>query len=451
MTKTINMTEGKPLKLMFFFALPLMLGNVFQQLYTVTDTAIVGQGVGMDALAALGTVDWLNWMMLAVAQGISQGFCVRIAQKFGEGDGYGMKLFIGQSAKLAIILSICLMIVGHVGLPFFLIILQVPDELVGMSELYTRILFTGIPVTFFYNYCAAVLRAVGDSKTPLFAMVIAALTNIGLDLLFVFPFQWGIAGAAVATVIAQCVAGFICVTKIVRTPELHFGKEHMGKNPAIIKNLLKIGMPGAVKYIIISLGGMAVQSIVNGFGTTFIAGFTAANKLYGILEIAAISYGNAVTTYVGQNYGATEYKRIKKGMGAAVILALITSVVIAIIMFVFGRPITMLFISTETPELAVIAGDIAYTYLCIMSTFLPVLYMIHIFQAGIEGVGNTVTPMLSGGFECIIRIVFAAVIGFTGYQMGIFGAEIAAWIGAAIFLSTNYYVGVHKKLLTEKK
>ena len=441
------MTEGKPMKLLFAFALPLMFGNIFQQLYTVVDTAIVGKGVGMSALAALGTVDWLTWMMLAIAQGMSQGFCVRIAQKFGEGDEQGMKLFIGQSAKLAVILAFLLMAAAHLGLPFFLMLLQVPDELIGMSRIYTRILFTGIPIVFLYNYCAAVLRAVGDSKTPLIAMVAASITNIVLDIIFVFPFQWGIAGAAVATVIAQCLSGAVCVLKIVKTPELHFGKEHLRKNPEIIGNLLKIGTPGAIKYIIISVGGMVVQAVVNGFGTTFIAGFTATNKLYGILEVAAISYGNAVTTYVGQNFGATEYQRIKKGMGAAVLLAAITSVIIAVLMFVFGRPITMLFISTETPELAVIAGDIAYTYLCIMSVFLPVLYMLHIFQAGIEGVGNTVTPMISGGLEFSIRVVVAMVIGWTGYQTGIFGAEVAAWIGAAIFLSANYYIGVHKKLL----
>lgn len=438
MAKNLNMTEGKPAKLLFFFALPLMFGNVFQQLYTVVDTAIVGQGVGMTALAALGTVDWLNWMMLGIAQGYSQGFSVRVSQKFGEGDQKGLRQVIGQSARLAIFLAILCTVLGQFALPGFLFILRVPEDLSGMASLYTRIIIAGIPAVMFYNYCASVLRAIGNSKTPLKAMVVAAVTNIVLDLLAVFVLHWGIAGAALATVVAQCLSGCICAVKIKQTPELHFGKADMKRDMSLEKNLIMIGTPAAMKNVIISLGGMAVQSIVNGFGMSFIAGFTATNKLYGLLEIAAISYGYAVTTYVGQNYGANKLDRIKKGVRSASFLAVGTSLVIAILMFLFGRNITMLFISADSAELVTAAGNTAYLYLCVMSSFLPILYLLYVFLSAIQGMGNTVVPMISGIVEFIMRVGISLIIGYTGYANGIFGAEVMAWIGATVYLYINY-------------
>lgn len=438
MSKNVNMTEGKPGKLLFIFALPLMFGNIFQQLYTVVDTAIVGRGVGMTALAALGTVDWLTWMMLGIAQGFSQGFSVRISQKYGEGDREGLRKVIGQSANLAIVIAMLCLVIGQAGVPIFLKLLRVPDNLISMASLYTRIIIAGIPATMFYNYCAAVLRAIGDSKTPLKAMMVAAVTNIVLDLIAVFELHLGIGGAAAATVFSQCVSGTICAVKMRKTPELYFAREDMKRLPGLQKNLVKIGTPAAMKNIIISLGGMAVQSIVNGFGMSFIAGFTATNKLYGLLEIAAISYGYAVTTYVGQNYGAAKADRIRKGVNTASVLAVGTSIVIAGLMFALGRKITMLFISADSAELVAAAGNTAYLYLCVMSAFLPILYLLYVYLAAIQGLGNTVIPMISGVVEFVIRVEISLFIGYNGYENGIFAAEVAAWIGAMVYLYANY-------------
>ena len=186
MARTRDMTTGSPMKLLFSFALPLMFGNIFQQLYTVVDTAIVGRGVGMLALAALGTVDWLNWMMIGIAQGFTQGFSVRIAQKYGEGNTEEMRRFIGQSAVLSVGLSLLYLALGQLLLPLLLILLHVPADLSPMAEIYTRTLLLGAPAVMFFNYCSSVLRAVGDSKTPLKAMIIASILNIILDLIAVF-------------------------------------------------------------------------------------------------------------------------------------------------------------------------------------------------------------------------------------------------------------------------
>ena len=445
MSKTVNMTQGNPLKLLIFFAVPLMLGNVFQQLYMIVDTAIVGRGVGMDALAALGGVDWLNWMMLGTAQGFTQGFSVRIAQKFGEGDGRGLRLFMGQSAVATAALTVLCVLVGQLGLPLFLTFLRVPETLRGMATLYTRILFAGLPAVFFFNYCSAMLRAVGDSKTPLVAMSVAAVINIILDVIAVFLLDWGIAGAAIATVIAQCVSGVICVARICRTPQLQFSKKDLQFQRDIFSNLLKIGVPAAGKNLIIALGGMAVMTVVNTFQTPFIAGFTSSNKLYGLLEIAALSYGYAIITYVGQNYGAGRMDRITAGMKSAAVLSIITALVIAAMMFLFGRPITMFFISTENPADAALAGEIAYRYLCVMASCLPVLYILYMFLSALQGWGDTVRPMISGAVELAARIAVAAAVAYTGYEMGILGAEIVAWIGAALYLAYHYRAWMKKE------
>ncbi|MBQ4641036.1 MAG: MATE family efflux transporter [Oscillospiraceae bacterium] len=438
MNQTLNMTQGSPLRLLFRFALPLMFGNIFQQLYTVVDTAIVGQGVGMDALAALGGVDWLNWMMLGIIQGFTQGFCVRIAQKFGEGDQKGLQTFMGQSALLAAALAVVCLLVGQLSLPLFLKLLRAPGELAPIATLYTRIIMVGLPSVMFYNYCSSALRAVGDSKTPLVAMAAASITNIVLDLLAVFVLNWGVAGAAAATVFSQLLAGCICLLKILRTPLLRFSKEDLRPKQKAIRNLMGIGTPSAAKNLVIALGGMAVTSVVNGFGTAFIAGFTATNKLYGLLEIAALSYGYAITTYVGQNYGAGRFDRIKAGMKSATLLALATAVVIAALMFLLGRPITLLFISSEDPALVTQAANTAYRYLCVMAGCLPVLYMLYLYLSALQGLGDTVRPMNAGILELVLRICIALLVGYTGYANGIFGAEAAAWIGSAAYLLYHY-------------
>ena len=451
MSKHINMTQGKPLKLLVSFAIPLMFGNIFQQLYTVVDTAIVGRGVGLDALAALGSVDWLNWMVLGLAFGFTQGFSVRISQKFGEGDMEGLKQIAGQSAFLAAAISVVSTLLVQLALPLILTLLNVRDDLRDTATLYTRILLGGMTASVFYNYCASVLRAIGDSRTPLVAMVVASVVNIAMDCVAVFLLGWGVAGAAAATVAAQCLAGVICLWKIFATPGLRFGWKQVIPVWADCRDLLKIGTPIAAKNTVIAVGGMAIQSIVNGFSVSFIAGFIATNKLYGLLEIAAISYSYAVTTYVGQNYGAGNIDRIRKGVRSATSLSLITSVVIAVVMLVFGRNIISLFISSEDPGMVAAASDTSYAYLCVMSAFLPVLYLLYVFLSALQGIGKTVSTMVSGIIELVSRVSFAVVVAWIGIEYLIFGAEVTAWLGAAIFLGVSYFLAMRKLDKSEQR
>jgi len=445
MARTQNMTTGSPMGLLFSFALPLMFGNMFQQLYTVVDLAIVGQGVGMTALAALGTVDWLNWMLLGIAQGFTQGFCIRMAQKFGAQDLDGLKKTLGTSLVLTGLVAIAGTLIAQLGLPLFLQWMQVPDYLRPHALLYSRIIMGGFAAVCFFNLCSSTLRAVGDSKTPLIAMVVAAITNIALDIVAVFVLEWGIAGAAAATVFSQLLSGLLCAIKIAQTPELRFQRQHVRLELSISRDLMRIGIPSATKNVIIAVGGMVVQTVVNSFDSmSFIAGFTATNKLYGLLEIAALSYGYAVTTYVGQNYGANLTPRIRSGVRAANTLALLSSVVIAAIMFLFGRPITMLFISREDMALAIEAGETAYRYLCCMSAALPILYILYVYMSALQGMGNTIAPMYSAVFELAIRIGVSLAVAYVGYRDGIFIAEVGAWIGGAATQALGYVLQIRK-------
>ena len=445
MSRTLNMTTGSPMKLLFSFALPLMFGNIFQQLYTVVDTAIVGRGVGMLALAALGTVDWLNWMMLGIAQGFTQGFCIRMAQKFGAKDEEGLKQTLGTSILLTGIVAVVGTLISQLGLPVFLDWMQVPDYLKTSATLYSRIIMGGFTAVCFFNLCSSTLRAVGDSKTPLMAMVIAATTNILLDIVTVFILNWGIAGAAVATVFSQLLSGILCAVKIAKTPELRFEKRHLTPDLTMAGDLMRIGIPAAAKNIIIAAGGMVVQTVVNSFDSMgFIAGFTATNKLYGLLEIAALSYGYAVTTYVGQNFGAGNLPRIRSGVRAANMLAFLSSLVIAAVMIFFGRPITMLFISREDAQLALEAGEAAYRYLCLMSISLPVLYLLYVFMSALQGMGNTIAPMLSAVFELAIRLTVAFTVAQIGFRNGIFWAEVGAWFGGGATQALGYFLQMRK-------
>ena len=432
------MTEGKPLKLLLSFSLPLMLGNMFQQFYTVADTAIVGQGVGIEALAALGTVDWLNWMVLAMVQGFTQGLSIEMAQKYGNQDLDGLKQVIGQAVRISLITAVGYTIFMIAALPLFLTILRVPGTLRPLAHLYSGILFCGLPFTMFFNFCSATLRAVGNSKTPLKAMVLSALTNIGLDIIAVFVLHWGIAGAALATVISQAVAGTFCLLHMRKMPELGFGKQHLVRDKALSQRLLRLSVPMGAKNMVVALGGIFVQAIANGFGTTFIAGFAATNKLMGLLEAAAISYGYGVTTYVGQNYGAGKQSRISEGLKSAVKLSIGTAVAISAVMFLFGHGITGLFISADAIEIADTAHGIAYDYLRFISIFLPGLYLLHVFMAALQGMGDTTSPLLAGVVELIVRISLAALSGWLVFSYGLFAAECLAWLGGALFLIVQY-------------
>lgn len=438
-----NMTEGKPVSLIISFALPLMVGNIFQQLYTVVDTMVVGKALGVGALAALGAADWLNWLMLGIIQGLTQGFAILMAQEFGAGRTERLREVIGHSTLLSGISALFLLLSGQLFARPVLLLLQTPQEILGNTLLYLRIMFLGVPIVMTYNLLASILRALGDGQTPLHAMIVAAFVNIGLDLLFVLVFHWGIAGAAAATLIAQIISGLYCFHHIRKIEILNLTRSHFRLHAKLSGKLLLLGAPMAFQNAIIAVGGMIVQFVVNGFGVIFIAGFTATNKLYGVLEVAATSYGYSMVTYAGQNLGAGKVNRIRQGMRSAIVVAILTSLIITAAMLLFGKIILGWFIS-GTPQETEQALKIAYFYLSIMSTFLPVLYILHVTRSAIQGMGNTLLPMVSGIAEFIMRTLTAIFLPKMVGETGIFFAEIMAWIGADVILISSYFLTIRK-------
>lgn len=437
-SKIKDMTAGAPLPLIISFALPLMVGNIFQQLYTVVDTMVVGKALGVDALAALGATDWLYWMLLGMIQGVTQGFGILMSREFGARQFESLRSVVGSSATLSALSAFLFLILGQAVAEPVLVLLNTPAEIMDGSLLYLRIMFLGIPVVMTYNLLATILRSLGDGQTPLYAMIVAAISNIVLDLLFVLVFRWGIAGAAIATLIAQGISSVYCLLKIKKIQFLTLRKAHFTLHASMAGRLLGLGSPMAAQNAIIAVGGMIITAVVNNYGVAFIGGFTAANKLYGVLEIAATSYGYAMITYVGQNLGAAKIDRIRTGMKWATTVALATSGVIAAVMLLLGQPIVGTFIS-GTPEEAAAALKVGVTYLSIMSICLPILYILHVTRSAVQGMGNTVLPMVSGIAEFIMRtggvLLLPAILG----ENGIFIAEVSAWLGADLILVPSYF------------
>ena len=446
-----NMTEGKPIRLILAVALPLMLGNIFQQMYTVVDAQVVGRVEGVSALAELGASDWFYWMLLGVVLGLAQGFTIPIAQAFGAGDYQALRKNIGNAAVLAAVSSVGLAALSVALIPWVLNLLGTPTEIRPMSQAYLTVLFSAFPVVMGYNFLAGILRSLGDGKSPLYAMIVASLVNIALDLLFVAGFHWGVVGAGVATVIAQICASLFCLHRLSKVDFIRPSREDLKPDRKISSRLMTLGIPIAAQNALIGVGGMILQTVVNVLGVAFIAGYTATNKLYGVLEIAAVSYGYATSTYTGQNLGAGKLTRIRKGVHSSAIAGVLTACLIAAIMLLFGRGIISGFISGDSAEVAE-ASRIAWEYLFLMSVCLPVLYVLYVYRSALQGMGNTVMPMVSGLAEFVMRTGSALLLpGLIGYP-GVFWAEVLAWLGADLILLPSYYLllsGLRKKALKE--
>ena len=369
---------------------------------------------------------------------MTQGFSILFAQHYGGKDEKSLHKSIGNAVILTIGAAVVLTAAGELAASPMLALLKTPEDIVAGSLTYLRVMIGGLTVIMFYNLEAALLRALGDGRSPLTAMVIASCTNIGLDLLFVMGFHLGIAGAAAATLIAQGISCIYCFVVLRRVSFLKLKRQDFAIDISLAKRLLMLGMPVMFQDAIISIGGMVLQSVINGFGVLFVAGFTATNKLYGILETAAISYGYAISTFVAQNKGAGNYKRIKAGMRRGIAMAFATSVLISVLMFLWGKDILSLFISAEEAQAEQVL-QIAHHYLMIMSTFLIILYALHTYRSALQGMGDTVIPMVSGMVEFLMRVSAAIFLPRFIGQEGIFYAEILAWSGACVLLVTVYY------------
>lgn len=444
--QTKDMTTGSPAGLILRFALPLMLGNVFQQFYTFVDTMVVGQALGVKALAALGAAEWLTFLMFGLVQGLVQGFSLVMARQFGAGDDKELKKAVAGAVCLSLGAAVLFTALGQLMLRPVLLLLRTPAEIIDLTLIYLRILYASLPVAFAYNLLAALLRALGNSKTPLQAMTLSSFCNIALDLLFVFGFGWGIQGAAAATVLAQLLAACFCCVKLRGSGLFSLGNKEYYPDRDVIKEQLKLGLPMGLQNMITAMGGLIVQSVINGFGVLFIAGYTAANKLYGLLEIAASSYGYAMSTYSGQNMGAARYDRIGKGLRAANLIGAATALLMSAIMVFFGKPVLGCFLTGDSVTVEG-AMRIGYQFLLVLAVFFPFLYILYVTRSCIQGMGNSLLPMISSIVQLVMRTGCALLLPALIGESGVFYGEVCAWLGADLLLAFSYFYCM-KKLRT---
>lgn len=433
MSRETNMTTGSPLRLIAMFSFPLIIANLGQQCYTIVDAMIVGKGVGVEALASVGATDWAYWLALWALQALAQGFSIPVSQSFGEGDPKKVRKTVAMSVKLCFTIGILLTIICLLIAKPLLRILQTPENIFDGAFSYLFVMYAGILVVIAYNMASSILRAFGNGRSPLIAIIIAGSANIILDLLFVIVFKWGIIGAAIATVSSQLLAFLYCFSVLHKMEILKFEKEDWKFDKRIIKKQCQMGVPLAVQHVLITIGGMILQSSINQQGFVFIAGFTATNKIYGLLESSAISVGYAATTFMAQNFGAGQYSRIRKGLKTTVSFGVLLSVTVSAIMLLGGKTILWLFIDSSN-ENALQVHKVAWQYLLIMCCLLIILYMLHVFRCTLQGLGNSAVPFWSGVMEFFARVSVAVLFSKIWGPGCLFLAEPSAWAAATIVL-----------------
>ncbi|WP_066896724.1 MATE family efflux transporter [Clostridium nigeriense] len=433
---TKDMTTGNPVKLILLFSIPLLIGNIFQQFYSMVDTIIVGRFIGVDALAAVGSTGSMSFLINGFVVGLTSGFSVLVSQKFGAKDEEGLKKATSSALVLSLIATAIITIVSVLLAKPMLHLMNTPENIMVDAYSYIVIIYAGTIATVVYNIISGILRALGDSKTPLYFLIVASILNIILDIVFIVNFSMGVAGAAWATIISQGVSGILCIVytyskyNILRLKRNDFKV----KKRVYIKHL-KIGIPMALQFSITAIGIMIVQGALNVFGSTAIAAYTAASKVLQIVMQPAITFGVTMATYCGQNLGAKNYKRIKEGVKKCTEISVITSIIAGLILVFGGKFFVGLFI--ENPN----ATILAYAQECLNYSaifFIP-LGLIFIYRNALQGMGESFVPMMAGAYELIARGLVAFILPkFLDYT-GICLADPVAWLSASIPLGIYYF------------
>lgn len=444
---TNDMTKGSPLKIFIFFSIPLLIGNIFQQLYSMVDTIIVGRFVGVDALAAVGTTGSMFFLVNGMILGLTSGFGVLVSQKFGAKDESGIKKAVASNIILTVISTIIITLIALLVKNPLLKLMNTPDNIFKDANIYITIIFVGIITQAIYNMAAGILRALGDSKTPLYFLIISSVLNIILDLVFIAKFNMGVAGAAYATNIAQGFAAVLCIIYSYRKFKiLRLKKEDFNVEKEYFKIHLKIGIPMGLQFSVTAVGIIIVQSAINVFGSTVIAAYTASSKVLQLVMQPAISFGVTIATYAGQNLGAKRFDRIKYGIKIMNKVSIISSLIAGFVLVFFGKYFVMLFIEKPTPEIYSYAQQV-FNYSAVF--FIPLGFIL-VYRNVLQGMGDSFIPMIAGVAELIARAVVAFTLPkFIGF-VGICLADPVAWIAAAVPLMIAYYRKINK-IMDENK
>lgn len=445
--KTNDMTVGNPVSLIIRFMIPMCLGNVFQQFYNIADSIVAGQFLGVDALAAIGSTSSLMFFVTGWLNGLSSGFAILVSQWFGAKQYDKMRHYVAMSIYLAAAFAI-VMTIGFEALNEpILRLMNSPEDLMGSVKGYMGIIYAGLIVTAAYNSLAAFLRALGDSRSPLYFLIISAVINVFLDIVLIVKCGMGVEGCAYATVIAQAISAVCCLIYIIKKfPILHLKREDFQVSFTSFKYLLALGIPMGLQFSITAIGTIIVQGAVNIYGSVYMAGFSAAGKLQNIIVTVFAAFGATIATYVGQNRGAGKMDRVKEGMRYTQFLILGWSVITMIAVFFFGKYMTWLFIDPSQTDVV----NVSVTYFHTVFWAYPFLGSIFLYRNGLQGLGYGVVPMLGGGVELVARTLIVMFVAGKTTFAGVCLADPAAWIAALIPL-IPYYIYVVKKWNRENK
>lgn len=442
MAQAKEMTSGASFPLILNFTLPLLLGNLLQQTYSLMDAAIVGKYLGINALASVGASTSVVFLILGFCTGCCSGFSIPVAQKFGARDYVTMRRFISVSLKISGVMSVALAIITSLLCAFILRTMQTPENIFDGAYIYLLITFIGIPCTFYYNLLSGIIRALGDSKTPFWFLLLSAVLNIILDLFCIIVLGWGVAGAAIATVFSQGVSSVLCYIYMNRKYEiLKTTPSERRFRSDIARQLLGIGVPMGLQFSITAIGSIMLQSSNNALGTACVAAFTAAMRVKMFFMCALDSLGIAMATYSGQNYGAGKPVRIWQGIKSSYIMMLVYVAAINIVIWCFAEKFALLFIDPSETE---VIKDTAL-FLHINLSFFPLLGSLIILRYTIQGAGYTKLAMFSGVSEMIARIMVSlVVVPLFGY-LGVCYGDPTAWLFANLFL-TPAFIYVYRRL-----
>lgn len=433
---TKDMTKGSPMKLILGFSIPLFFGFLFQQFYNLVDTIIVGRFLGKENLAAVGATGSVNFLIIGFCMGVCSGFAIPVSHKFGAGDHAGMRRVVANCVWLSIGFALFMTVLTTFACRFILIVMQTPANIIDASYSYIWVIFLGIPVTFLYNMTSGIIRAMGDSRTPVIFLLMSSFINIGLDLFFIINLQWDVQGAAWATVISQGISGVCCLLFIMKKFEiLRIQKEEWAPNKHLMGTLCSMGVPMGLQYSITAIGSVILQSATNTLGSDAVAAVTAAGRINSFLSCPFDAFGSTMATYGGQNVGAGKLERIGTGLKSCVMLGAGYSVIALVVAVFLGRPLATLFLDVSE---AAIIENVRFFLICATAFYFP-LALVNIVRFLIQGMGFPAFAILAGVFEMVARTIagFALVplLGFTGVCFG----SPTAWIFADIFLIPAYF------------
>ena len=432
---TKDLTKGRPLTLILQFGLPILLGMLFQQMYNMVDTAIVGKFLGGSALASVGATGSINFLVVGGSIGICSGFAIPIAQRFGAGDDDGLRKYVAGATYCCLFFAVVITTFTVLFSRDILELMNTPADIIDMSWAYITTIFAGIPGYILYNMCSGILRSLGDSRTAVIWLVVASLTNVALDLFFIINLQWGVFGAAFATTLSQFVAGIGSLWKVCRGFDvLKMQKGDWAWSWPRIRNLLSLGVPMGLQFSITAIGSVMLQSSVNILGTMYVTATTAANKVSMFLSCPLEAMGSTMATYGGQNVGAKKWDRLDKGLLSCSLLGAVYCGLSLALVLAVGDKLVMLFLDQASAHLV----PLSLQLLRILVYFYATLAVILIFRNYIQGMGFSPLATVAGVMEMIARIAVSFLVPLYGFDAACF-ASPAAWVLADLFLIPAYF------------